>query len=453
MVTAAQALDYLTEYVHRYRSEYERLTAPPPAGGGYPRVPVSPYQYGGHIVCHLAVDGAVLLDASREPAYAWQLAGGPAIMVDRPTSVTPEWVRETLDEIGLMGKSIGIYRCVYQSSFPDHVWQGDLGDPTESCSTSIGDLGIEVLRYPYSWPNLIQRLTFGALDLILDLHLPDVTAEFWAPRVIRGIGFFPADLTSSRFFHYAEFLRHTDKAAWDPRSAWTRAPIDVRRDFAHAATVEDQTGTLEFTHSQAPIGPPFVDRVNALAESIQGLEDLLREQATGPEALFHDYLLSHPVLLDLYGTAHSKPRFIYPEGGGPTGKRFVEPDFIIEYWNQTYKLIELERPDHALATRVGHPRVSVTHAAYQIAEWKDYIARHYELIKQRFPGISTGHTSMIVISRAGAESIGNAGVKDHYLSLLRQQLNVEEVLTYDDLIDRAREALDQLQRLAASLPA
>ena len=42
----------------------------------------------------------------------------------------------------------------------------------------------------------------------------------------------------------------------------------------------------------------------------------------------------------------------------------AEPDFVIGYSNQTYKLIELERPDHLLATKSAHPRLVLTHAAY-----------------------------------------------------------------------------------------
>jgi len=87
----------------------------------------------------------------------------------------------------------------------------------------------------------------------------------------------------------------------------------------------------------------------------------------------------------------------------------------------------------------------------QIAEWTDYIANHYELLKTRFPGTSTGYTSMIVISRASAETIGNAVDKDRYLSMIREQLSIDEVLTYDDLATRAQKAYGQLQELVVAL--
>jgi hypothetical protein len=454
VVTAAQAGLYLEEYVRRYRSEYARFVAPPPTGGGYPPLQVSPYLHSESMQCYLAVDGAVVLDMSREPPYDWHVAGGPALMADFPTTRTPPWVTDALNAAGILGKPIGIYRVVSQVGIPEPVWQGRLGDPSQLHTANVDQLVIEVFRFRYSWSELIRRLTFGALDLILDMHLPAVSAEFWNPRIIRNMGFFPADRNARRFFDYAELLRHTERAAWDERSAWARAHVDLRRDFAHAITAGkeiEEGGSLSLTGPEPPIGPRFHDRLEALRVATKGLEDLLQTQSAAPEAVFHQYLVDNAVLLDVYGTAESKPRFEYPEGERPLGKSYVEPDFVIRYTNQTYKLVELERPAHGMATQAGHPRVAVTHAAFQIAEWKDFIQRHYDLIKTRFPGIAGSYSSMIVISRDTERSFGAAADKNRYIAILRQQVRVEEVLTYDDLVSRARRAIVQLTALSDSL--
>lgn len=84
MLTTDTAGRYLAAYVERYRREYERLTAEPPEGAGFPAIVSSPYLESGKIFCFLALDGALLFDQSHEPDYEWALAGGPALMVDFP---------------------------------------------------------------------------------------------------------------------------------------------------------------------------------------------------------------------------------------------------------------------------------------------------------------------------------------------------------------------------------
>lgn len=94
--------------------------------------------------------------------------------------------------------------------------------------------------------------------------------------------------------------------------------------------------------------------------------------------------------------------------------------------------------------------MAVTHAAFQIAEWKDYINRHYDLIRSRYPGIPGGYTTALIIGRETARPIGDTEDPHRHIALVRKQLSVDEVLTYDDLIHKARAAIAQLQALADS---
>jgi len=87
----------------------------------------------------------------------------------------------------------------------------------------------------------------------------------------------------------------------------------------------------------------------------------------------------------------------------------------------------------------------------QIAEWTDYIANHYFLLKTRFPGISTGVHQHDRHQQAQRRTVGNAVDKDRYLSMIREQLRIDEVLTYDDLATRAQKAYGQLQELVVAL--
>jgi hypothetical protein len=146
------------------------------------------------------------------------------------------------------------------------------------------------------------------------------------------------------------------------------------------------------------------DRLTAAERAVSDFEKLLARNPIAAEELFHSYLVRHPVLLDLRGTIHSKPRLRYPEGTGPLGNKYVEPDFVVRYANDTYTLIEIERPSHKIETRIGDPRFAVNHAAFQIAEWRDFINYHSALLQEEFPGSVPGnfHTA-VVIGRTSSE--------------------------------------------------
>lgn len=54
---------------------------------------------------------------------------------------------------------------------------------------------------------------------------------------------------------------------------------------------------------------------------------------------------------------------------------------------------------------------------------------------------------MVVIGRSGARSVGEGRDEPKYQELLRSQFPDVDILTYDDLLDRARVAYVQLASL------
>lgn len=95
--------------------------------------------------------------------------------------------------------------------------------------------------------------------------------------------------------------------------------------------------------------------IEKIGEKIEAFERLLNEHEDDNESVFHEFLYKNSFLLDLYGEPVSKPRFKYPTIiESPLRKAYVEPDFIIKYPNQHYKLVELEKPSKKVTTKRGH---------------------------------------------------------------------------------------------------
>ncbi len=451
IVTLTQIAHYLASYVEAYRSEYRAFVDPAPTGGGYPPLQVSPFLYSTQFLCLVARDGYAIADFSKQPEYPWEIAGGPALVTDFPDSRTPAEIITLLKTEGIWGKPIGLYRIVAQSGIPDDIWRGNLGRLIAKTDVQVGAVQIRVEQYDIPWVSLIQRLTFGAYGLILDVKLPEPTSPFWRPHITRDLGFVPADRNSKRFFHYLELGPHLDEAAWDERSISIRIAVDLRRDFGYAFARQHQTGGGTISCGAPNLWVEhFHDRLRILGDTISRFATLLTEEAEEDEAVFQRFLEENLIMLDVYGDIRSKPRFIYPPGESPLGKQYVEPDFIVRYPNNSYKLIELECPSKNLGTVRGESRSEVTQAAFQIAEWKTYILKHYDQIRKEFPGISVDHRTMIVISRATEESVGRGRKVRDYLELVKNQLNVDEVFTYDDLLQRAASAYARLSAIAPS---
>jgi len=461
-VAVQAAADYLAAYVRRYRQEYVRFTSAPPAGAGFPKLRISPYVDSTNLDCHLAEDGAVITDLTWAPEYRWEIAGGPALLVDLRDTRVPSWWVNLMKAQGIYGSNIGISR-ITADAIPDEIWNGNLPEPENTATIVEGPSTIHVRGYKLSWIELIQRLTFGAFGLILDLKLPAENIEFWTPRIVRDLGFATADRRNKRFYHYLELLRHVTQAAWDPRSIWARVHVDVRRDFAHVFRAGGQPGGyISFEPAEAmvwdySVGTPSAeasklrDRLDVWDGVVKRFDALLREHAEADEAVYQSFLEGNPSVLDLYSQAvHPKPRFTYPEGqASAVGKAYVEPDFIIEYSDRSYKVVELEKPDKRLVTAAGQPRAEFTQAAFQIGEFRDFIAKHYAELVKRFPGISSRCSFAVIVSRRTERSFGAGVDRNAYLDLLRGMYEDIDVWLYDDLLARARQALANLSRLSS----
>ena len=131
----------------------------------------------------------------------------------------------------------------------------------------------------------------------------------------------------------------------------------------------------------------YTNRLVTMQKAIGLLRENLLFNDAAPEDIFHRLLENNPILVDVYGVCQSKPVLKYPAGAGRSiiGKEFLVPDFIVLYPDQSYKLVEIERPSKSMATKEGQPRAELTQAFFQIAEWKHFIKTHYGAIRDNYP--------------------------------------------------------------------
>lgn len=443
---AADILRYIPIYIEAYRQEYERLVAVPPNGAGLPQAPLSPYLQCRRFELLLAQDGVVIFVADKPPKHDWWIAGGPALKVDYEPSRTPAWVTELLSKNGLLGKQIGIYRIVSKQDLPERIWRGDLPAPIKQTKLKDGSQ-IHIMQLDCDIDDAVARLTFGAFGRVLNVYLERNRANFWKPHIISRMGFFNAELTGKRFCNYIEVLPHIDRAAWDTRTIALRAAADVRRDFARFSGKEESGATVSFGEYEQWV-ESYQRSLQKIWEAITEFEALLATNSDAVEDVFHQFLEKNPILLDPIGNVVSKPRLTYPKGKtSPDGKTYVEPDFIVASPSGSYRLIEIERASKNFATKAGHARQDLAQAAFQIAEWKQFIAQNYHVLEERFPNISENSPSAIILSRSTQKGFESEASLRSKVDQLKRQFNVEEILTYDDVLKNARSLYDKLSNL------
>jgi len=451
-VTLERVAEFIFAYANRYREAYARATASPPDGPGYPSLPLSPFLSASQFDIYVATDGVVINERRDEPNHQWYIAGGPALKVDYDPTRTPPIVTETLRANGLLGKPIGIYRIVAKAQLPPHVWRGHIRNVTRQLDRRDKSTGIvlNLREVRGTLREVVSSLSFGAYGIILDIHLPTQQSQIGEPHLVRNFGVFPADLSSRRFFSHLEIHGQSDAAAWDKRTVNIRVQQDIRRDLAGALADPGQSGggTMAFGG-----GPSWIEiysnRLERLRAAIGALRAALLLKADDVEAVFHEVISTHPLLLDVYGTCESKPQFVYPPGQtSPIGKASLEPDFLIAYPDRSYKLVEIERPSKAVVTAQGQPRSEVTQAVFQTAEWKHFVKTHYQELHSRYPGIQSKCKTAVVMSRTNQQSFKNIDDIHAYTGLMMDQFNIDEFFTFDDLYDRACAAYALLSGLS-----
>ena len=439
-VTIERVSEFLVAYTNSYRDAYSKATTPRPHGPGYPALVSTPYLAAASLDVYVAADGVVVVE-EKEPDHQWYIAGGPALKIDYEPTKTPAEVQEVLAAHGLIGKPIGIYRIVAKSELPAPVWSGRVRCVARELKIRdmTSGISLHVREVKSSLKEVVQSLTFGAYGLILDPHLPSHASQIGESHLTRNFGMFPADLNNRRFFRHLEIFAHADPCAWDPRLVSLRVQRDLRRDLASVLSDPQRAGGGSMSFGDVPAWiEVYNNRLESLQVAIADLREALQFNGDDVEAVFHSVLQRHPLLLDVYGICESKPEFAYPTGStSPIGKTKLQPDFLIRYPDQSYKLVEIERPSKPVATVQGQPRAEVGQAVFQTAEWKNFIKTHYQVVAERYPGIQAKCKTSIVMSRFNQENFKNVTDARAYMGLMMDQFNIDEFLTFDDLLERA----------------
>jgi hypothetical protein len=175
-----------------------------------------------------------------------------------------------------------------------------------------------------------------------------------------------------------------------------------------------------------------LDGRGATREKYSRLIDEFETLLAGHEEPCHQFLKANAELIcPTHDALWSKVRF---------GKHVS--DFVFREPYNDYLLVEIEAPHRKLFRKDGHPRQALTHAVSQINDWLSFIHDNKQKVEQEqgLTGIAAAPRTMVVIGRS--ESLTEENRRT--LAVMKSQQPRLTVMTYDDLIARARVQLERL---------
>jgi hypothetical protein len=115
--------------------------------------------------------------------------------------------------------------------------------------------------------------------------------------------------------------------------------------------------------------------------------DALISQHPNDESIFQEFLAEHPQFLDPMVVD------VWPQ---PDLHGARSPDFVLRRSDNSYLIIEIEKPAKPLVTKGGQLTADVTQAEKQVIEYKSFLMRRYEASQKYFPGFDDPDCLIII---------------------------------------------------------
>jgi Domain of unknown function (DUF4263) len=160
-------------------------------------------------------------------------------------------------------------------------------------------------------------------------------------------------------------------------------------------------------------------------------EALIIEQPDNEQA-FQRFLTEHSQLLDPMAVQ------VWPQPN-LFGSRF--PDFVVRRADDSYVIVEIERPSKALVTAGGHLSAEVTHAEQQATDYRSYLIQHLASARVHFPSFDDPECLVVTGLERSLDQRKKAVLRD--ANCHRHRLRI---VGFDWLADRAHAVAANIMR-------
>ncbi|WP_305952603.1 Shedu anti-phage system protein SduA domain-containing protein [Emticicia oligotrophica] len=149
------------------------------------------------------------------------------------------------------------------------------------------------------------------------------------------------------------------------------------------------------------------------------------------EEEYHSFIKKNTNLLEPFAyKVWSKPKF---------GEKLI-PDFLIRSIDDTYTVVEIEKPNMSIITKSGNLSAEATHAKRQVLDYQDWLLRNHLYAKQMYPNINKPFGLVVI------------GLEANLNELQKEQLRKEnestsgnvKIVGFDWLYHRAKASFENI---------
>ncbi len=187
--------------------------------------------------------------------------------------------------------------------------------------------------------------------------------------------------------------------------------------------------TVSFTPAQGnatamQLFASVATRWMAVGEAVLDAYELLIEQHPADETHFQAFLTRHPQLLDPMAIE------VWPT---PDLHGSQKPDFVVRRSDDSYLIVEIEKPAKPIVTNGGQLTAEVTQAEQQVVNYRTFLLNRISEARQHFPKISDPEGLVVI----GLERDLNEKQKEVLTNANRHRSRVK-IIGFDYLSDRAK---------------
>ena len=186
---------------------------------------------------------------------------------------------------------------------------------------------------------------------------------------------------------------------------------------------------------------PVIEKIEAIIKQFESLLSLSGEK----ESNIQDFLNKNPILVT--------PDYLKIIPQASLGSEY-KTDFIIvrpsDYGEQCI-LVEIENSSHRLFTKNGDLTAILRHSLKQVSDWRNWL-RDNATYAQRVHNIQNLHSdckAYVIIGRRSRVSKEHA---KNIESVTLDHHHQTELLTYDDILDKARQFVTNLKEIDKFMP-
>jgi hypothetical protein len=215
------------------------------------------------------------------------------------------------------------------------------------------------------------------------------------------------------------------------KEALVEVVISVEKEEAFPISIVQNLGFYKSTPANEHVFAALIARwFNFDAGGLNGFSKLVNREGLA-EIEYHNFLKANPLILEpFHAQIWSKPRF---------GETLI-PDFMIRSMDNSYTVVEIERPDIRIMTAAGELSAATTHAKRQALDFRDWAASNQLYAQQTYNDINRPFCLVVI----GRESELNEMQRKRLQQENESTQGILRIVGFDWLLKRAKATFDNL---------